>query len=304
MNSLLYSFFSGDWEIAKEYKDDLVNQNLKNIDIMAPSFVAFQLHTQLERGHYAEAEAFADKLSNIGNVYEHEYSIVKKYYFNTILLTKYRKLREALIEANEGINFIIDTAFTIYLFGLYSIKARISMMMGDFQEAENTLQYANDIKSKIYPLPFFLTHFFESHFIFNLFNLDQSIKTKNNSDIAKNKKKTFKSAKKAIRNSQKVAFDQIETYRLMGTYYWLINKQKRALKWWRRSITVGERIEGRLELSRTYFEIGKCLLEPNSNSKKLNGITAEEYLEKARTMFEEMGLQWDLDKLDLIISMR
>ena len=58
----------------------------------------------------------------------------------------------------------------------------------------------------------------------------------------------------------------------------------------------------RPDLSRTYFEVGKHLLEPNSNYKELNGITAEEYLDKARIMFKEMDLQWDLDELDKVMA--
>jgi hypothetical protein len=33
-------------------------------------------------------------------------------------------------------------------------------------------------------------------------------------------------------------------------------------------------------------------------NKELDDIKAEEYLEKARTMFEEMGLQRDMDELE------
>ena len=43
------------------------------------------------------------------------------------------------------------------------------------------------------------------------------------------------------------------------------------------------------------------MLEEKSKYKELNGIKAEEYLEKARTMFQEMDLQWDLDELDKIV---
>ena len=62
----------------------------------------------------------------------------------------------------------------------------------------------------------------------------------------------------------------------------------------------GERLGARLELSRTYFEVGKRLIEPESKYQKLNGIKAEEYLKKAKTLFEEMDLQWDLDELDRV----
>ena len=48
------------------------------------------------------------------------------------------------------------------------------------------------------------------------------------------------------------------------------------------------------------MEIGKRFQEERSKYKELNGISAKEYLEKARSMFQEMDLQWDLDELDKI----
>ena len=62
----------------------------------------------------------------------------------------------------------------------------------------------------------------------------------------------------------------------------------------------GERLGARLELSRTYMEVGKHFLEPNSKYKEINGITVEEYLEKVRTIFQEMDQQWGLDDLDKV----
>jgi hypothetical protein len=44
------------------------------------------------------------------------------------------------------------------------------------------------------------------------------------------------------------------------------------------------------------MKIGKRFLEEKSKYKELNGISAKEYLEKARAMFQEMDLQWDLDE--------
>ena len=50
------------------------------------------------------------------------------------------------------------------------------------------------------------------------------------------------------------------------------------------------------------MEIGKRFSEEKSKYKELNRITAHEYLQKARTMFQEMDLQWDLDELDKILA--
>ena len=120
--------------------------------------------------------------------------------------------------------------------------------------------------------------------------------------MEENKSTTLKAGKKAVKNAYKVAFEQIEIFKLMGVYYWIIGKQRKALKWWNRSVQEGERLGALPELSRSYMEVGKRLLEPKSKYSELNGISAKEYLEKARKLFTEMDLRWDLDELDKIVG--
>ena len=79
-----------------------------------------------------------------------------------------------------------------------------------------------------------------------------------------------------------------------------MNKQNKALKWWTKSIEFGEKSGGKLELSRTYFEVGKRLSEKKSKFNELNDISANEYLRKSKVMFEEMDLHWDLEELGKI----
>ena len=104
-------------------------------------------------------------------------------------------------------------------------------------------------------------------------------------------------AKRAIQNNKKIAERRTEIYRLKGNYHWLVNDEKKALRWWSKSISEGTRLGARPELARTYMEVGKRLSEFEGQHKGLNGISANEYLNKARSMFKEMDLQWDLDEL-------
>ena len=60
----------------------------------------------------------------------------------------------------------------------------------------------------------------------------------------------------------------------------------------------GERLGVRPNLSSTYFEVGKRLLKPDSKYKQINGIDANGYLERVGKLFEEMGLERDLDDLE------
>ena len=112
-----------------------------------------------------------------------------------------------------------------------------------------------------------------------------------------------------INNSKKDATSRIESLRLVGLFHWHAGSHKKALRWWKKSIDEGERLGARLELSRTYFEVGKRvhLLEGNDLNRplrdrmnKIIGLTPEECLSKAETMFREMDLQWDLAELEKV----
>ena len=135
-------------------------------------------------------------------------------------------------------------------------------------------------------------------FILELFQLEEAIKSNDKPAFVIHRTNAYKAVTKALKISDKAIPIKTEALKLMGVYFWVIGKQRKAIKWWRKAIKEGQRLNDRLELSRTYFEVGKRLLEPKSKFKELDGIKAEEYLEKARTMFEEMDLQWDLDELE------
>jgi hypothetical protein len=133
--------------------------------------------------------------------------------------------------------------------------------------------------------------------MFTLHRLENAVKTGDTS-YGKCVQEARLWGKDSLKVSKKLNRDRMEAKRHMGTFHWLTGKKRDALKWWRLSIDTGEAFNMKPELSRTYFEIGKRLSEPNSPYRELNGISAAEYLNKAKTMFEEMDLQWDLEQLE------
>ena len=224
-----------------------------------------------------------------------------KQLLNTSLLMECRKLHDALNEIEMGIDFGQKTNQGLSLIHMFSCKAQIQMFMGDIEEAGKSLENADKIRREVNAIPWQLSNFLKSRLKYDLYRLDESIRKGKNGNLFKYRKKAIKSGKLLLKQSQKVAQHRTESYRLMGIYYWLLKSHKNSLMWWNRSIREGDRLGARLELSRTYFEVGKRLLEPESKHQKLNGIKAEEYLEKARILFEEMNLQWDLDELSRVV---
>jgi hypothetical protein len=201
-------------------------------------------------------------------------------------------------EVDEGILFIQRTSFRVLLIIMYAVKAKTQVYLGDLHGAEDSLAQSEKIMSEMPVVPSHIADLFLNKFFYHLYLLEEAIKKADKYAIKRYRSKALSSGTKSLKIANKYSTIKIEALKLIGVYYWVIGKQRKGMRWWREAISEGQRMKYRLELSRTYFEVGKWLLEPTSKYKELDGIKAEEYLEKARVMFEEMDLQWDLDELE------
>ena len=290
---------SGNWpeEIAPEH--DLIERNLGIGEFLYTTcYITWNSFMYTARGNINEALRGAKKISDIGETYDNDLARVHRYFVNTYILTRCRISQETLNEAEEGIQFTGKTGFQVWLIQLYSVKARIQLMLGDVNGAIDSLERAENIKSEVTGVAGHVGDFALTRFIYELNQTEEAIKRADKTALPICRTNALKAGTEALKIANKFAFIKTEALKLMGVYYWLIGKQRKALHWWRKSIQEGQRLNDRLELSRTYYEVGKRLLEPKSKYKELDGVKAEDYLEKARAMFEEMDLQWDLNELE------
>jgi hypothetical protein len=139
---------------------------------------------------------------------------------------------------------------------------------------------------------------------FDLYRLRESIQSRNQEERDKFLRATSKSVRILAGIARKVAYHRIDSYRLTGAYYWEIDEQKKAVKWWHRAVQEGERMGARPQLARLYLEVGRCLLEEKGKYTKLDGLEGEAYLEKARALFKEMKTELFLDEIDRVFQMR
>ena len=104
------------------------------------------------------------------------------------------------------------------------------------------------------------------------------------------------SLRAALGNAGRVAIERTETYNLAGRLYWSLGDQKKALRWWERSIEEGERLAARPELARTHLEVGRHL----AGNETPRGLDAAAHLQRARDLFTELELSWDLEQIEPI----
>jgi hypothetical protein len=273
------------------------------------SYIPFYVET----GDIVQAINWINKLHEIATVFNHSYSMTYKYSTNCNLLMKHRKFIESLKECDEGIAFVDKTGDRVLSFAITTYKARIFILTDDMQRAKEILQLLEKKLSSLNLIPVFLVEYRISRFMFDIHVLEDTNITNNISWIKKYQKKAFQSGKLALIISQKCMVKRTEILKLMATYYWLQGKPIKALRWWKKSIVIGDKLGARLELSRTYFEVGKRLIEKPLTEKhvqlqpkaralaeKIIGLTPEECLKKAEAMFREMDLQWDLEQLEKV----
>jgi class 3 adenylate cyclase/tetratricopeptide (TPR) repeat protein len=304
---IIYNGHTGNWQ--GEVDEEVINSALRMGDfMMATGQLLYLTYMRLELGDFKGCETIIEKLHQIYAEYNFEHAESDVYILKAKLSMKKREMYDAQNYADQSLIHANKIKWPGRIVECLGTKTRIEILSGNLDGARETIEEAEKLVRQVGKEAIFISWYCDhlmGMFTYNLTMLEKALLMEYAEDIEKLKKATLRSGKATLSYTRKkVPIERTESFRLMGIYYWLINNQKKALTWWRRSIKEGERLGARIELPHTYFEVGKRLLEPTSNYEKLDGITAEDYLEKARVMFEEMDLQWDLDELEKVRAYR
>jgi len=297
----LHNFFSGKWNDIQDCDGLLVDEALK-VGLFWEATLYLFVHGVEKscKGEFSNVYPLLDKLSKISGDYQYKEAKRHELIGEQIVLLQQRALNDArkALEENELLFGIGSDAWTTFYLGY---KGDLQILINDIDGAEKTLRQALEICRELGLMPPFAEQpYLLSRFFWDTRLLEESIFPNNKSSISKYSKQASKSGKRLLQNSKKFALHRPKAFCLLGRYYWLIGNQKRAVKWWKRAIKEAVRLGQRPDLARTHMEIGKRFLEEKSKYKELNGIGAEEYLEKAQAMFQEMNLQWDLNELEKV----
>jgi len=294
----IYDSLVGNWH--KKLDKNAIDHALKigDLNVVALHLLYFNI-MRGAIGDFETCERIIDRLSDIVESFEHDYALYSLLVMKTRYLLQKRQLLNTIETANEAIELADKMGIEIIKLSVLGPKLKAQVMLDELDAANKTIEISEKVLRDQYHVPpLYLSQFYVGRFLYDIAILEKSIVLNKKQDNSKLMRSTLISGRKALSNSKKVAERRTEVYRLNGKYFWIINKNKRALKWWSKAISEGKRLGARPELARTYMEVGKGLSESESQNKKLNGIGANEYMKKARSMFKEMGLQWDLDELE------
>jgi class 3 adenylate cyclase/tetratricopeptide (TPR) repeat protein len=294
----------GKWGTINELDQDILKASLGIGEFWFVSvYWRWYGFVKLEQGEFASAKEVQNKLYEIGETYDQSFSILVALVLKTSFLIMIRSAQEAISVADEGICYARGMDNIIYEIMLLGGKAEAQQLAGDTDGAQDSLLQTSELhKKQPFISPYYYVPYLASRFSVDIEQIKQAKRLSNSENLARLRNRAYKTGKTALRNSRKFAPYRTKIFRLLGEYFWQVGKQGKAFKWWKKAIREGERLGARPDLSRTYFEVGKRLMEPHSKHKKLNGIDAKGYLEKAAVLFEELGFDRYFEELEAIRS--
>ncbi|MEZ5195596.1 MAG: adenylate/guanylate cyclase domain-containing protein [Bacteroidales bacterium] len=241
----------------------------------------------IESGNKALSQHFVQRLKGLAEVIENSYTLVQSIRLNAFYCLKYREIEHVLKITENAIGLAIKSNHIMTIIESYCLRSIVCSLESNFDEAISNLSEVEKYLKGI-TLPLFLTRYLIAKCFIEIAEF-KSQKNSNGNEMIKTTKQLIKQAK---RNSKNLT----EAYHLRAVVFWLLNKPTRAYKNFEKSINAGKIYDCNLELSRTYFEAGKFLRDTSNKKERINGMNGTECLMKAKSMFEELNLHWDLNE--------
>lgn len=292
-------FLKGEWNKISEYDQDLVDKMLRVGEVWdAAQHYYWHGLPKIFQGHFNDARLMITKLNELAEIYRNNIYRLLKYLLNIYLLIERREIQEAGAEVDRGIDLVKTENWPLSILNIYSLKASIDLLRNDMDQAEKSLDIANQVRMKMRVAPIQLSAFYRSLFDYNLRHFEHTLEAGLKDEARVYRKNAEHSAKSLVKVCQKAALYRTDSYRLMGVYKSLTGDHKGACKWWGKAIMAGESLGALPQLSRTYGEMAFRISMDGDRYSQTELDTAKDALEKSREMFARLGLPEDLDKLN------
>jgi class 3 adenylate cyclase/tetratricopeptide (TPR) repeat protein len=250
-----------------------------------------------EWGNERLATHFLKRIAELSEIFENNYIIVQWHRLNGHYCIKFRKIVEFLKISDESVNLALKTDNAMTLLSVYCLRSMAFSFQKELIEAKNNLSEAEKL-IKDFKAPLAVIYYLIAKSYIEIIGITS------HEDEQGDKQNLLRTTGNLVKCTQKARANLTEAYRLHAMACWILNKPGKAAKNFKRSIEVGTSYGGNLELSRTYFEAGKFLRDPKNKKERINGMNSTECLLKAKSMFEEMNLQWDLQQYEKYMSSR
>lgn len=288
----VYHYLAGDWRTAPAIEPGFVDEALRYGQLWdVNTYIGLHCDLLLRQGAFRAARERIDQLTEINDAYGYGFAGSNRDGMLALLLLEQRKLPEAL----QALAHYESTRHEepLKVLGLGS-KAKAQVLLGDLGGAEASLAAAGRIASRSREVPpWHLSAYAAARLRCDLAILDAAGRRAPSAM----RRRARRSVRYALGIARKVAIQRTEIHQLCGRIYWRLGQTRRALRAWEKSLAVGEQMQARPELARTYAVVAQSLAE-HDGAPRIGGLDGPACLARALDEFAALGLTWDLAQLE------
>jgi len=298
----VHDYYIAKWELDKDF-DQVYRTGLKTGGSwVTSSYVYYSGMGCIELGKYTQFLEMAEKMKELADSFDYTYTRTLRLRLLIMGYAKFGMFNKILTTVDNDIAFVRSTGNEVMLLIILLYKAQACLKVGEMDAAETAINESKKMIVNQKRVPIYITQYLITMIKFGVETIKDFQPDDNN--FRSRIKELQKLSKKLITKAKKNIATLSEAYQLNARILLMQGKNGRAIKNLSHCITIGEKYHSLPDLSRAYFETGKFLSDPSNKYKELNGHPAGYYLEKAKTMFEEMDLQWDMGEYRKFESIR
>jgi len=292
----MHDFHAGKLEEERD-TDHVFNTGMRVGDFWPTTiYSVYSGYVNIELGHYQQFLKWAGRLEEISESFDNSHARAQMYRVLAVGNYKFRKIGETEEALEEGIPYTSKTGHFTPLLVLWTMKSRLHADRDEVDKAVKALSEADKLLEDKKIITNYHIHYLQAAAAVGFAKMRAGL-------AGGGLKKTdiqalFKIINRMIRLAGKMKVALVDAYCLKALVLWKLKKQHSAFRYFLLAVKAGQKYHCNLELSRVYFEAGRCLREPGAVKGMLMGISGSEYLLPARSMFEEMDLKEDLEEME------
>jgi hypothetical protein len=244
------------------------------------------------RGDFARAEEWRARVEEVWDLYQHHVAQTNRFALPALLELERRRLGPALDAAERYYDENPEELLHLIALG---VRGQVETLQGDLGAAEKSLERAAGIAARNKPLiPFHDSAWLRARYLLDLTLLEGALGAGDAARLRELRRRARRTGGATLRAASRVACRRTFAYRLAGRHAWLLGQRRKAQRWWERSLESGRNLGARPELARTHAELALRL----GPGEALAGWSSEEHRLEALGLFERLGLEWDLARLE------
>jgi class 3 adenylate cyclase/tetratricopeptide (TPR) repeat protein len=284
----IHCYLVGDWSDEHRLDPALVEQGLRRGLLWEVStYLGLCTDSLVRRGQFVQARAHIEQLARIAATYGSDFAKSNEDGNRALLLIEERALDAARVALDCYYVSRVEKLFNLLALGW---QAKLRLLAADHEGAGASLEEAERVLAGLGRVPVYhRAPYVTARFAYDVAVLADVIASGDRHRLAAARRRCRGSRRTAGRLAGHVAAERPELHRINGRLLWLLGKRRRALDVWQHGIAEATRLGMRPELGRTHADVAFFVGQ---------GEAAERARAEARTIFTEVGLPWDLRRLD------